>query len=368
MSEIETFDFVYLTGFPEWEFFSFAPRLIDVLPKIHGYIDVTGVRTEHANAPKLQGINSVHPVKMLQSSRKGRVLIIDFYASLAGCAWVSSLAANASGRVVRWDYIKALDYFNLPHTYLPVSREREYIEENLSKFNDLSSRLTDDRSKAVLNARVKAYLDLDRAELLKHTTPNFLEYFNGSASSESIVVGSDDVYVDIGAADGDTIIKFYEATKGSYRAIHAFEPDRRNFQKLRNLTYIPRLTIANTAIGDENGFVSFGESNADSYGSNLLQTSTGDYAETQVKIEKLDDIVEEATIIKMDVEGFECSVLRGAQKILKNCAPSLAVTCYHYPQDPLEIYDCVMSMHSYSNCKIRQYAGSLYDCSFIFHD
>jgi hypothetical protein len=58
----------------------------------------------------------------------------------------------------------------------------------------------------------------------------------------------------------------------------------------------------------------------------------------QVKAVKLDDVItEKVTYIKMDIEGGELSALEGAQRILKQDRPKLAISLYHKPTDLWEI-------------------------------
>ena len=54
--------------------------------------------------------------------------------------------------------------------------------------------------------------------------------------------GSNEVYVDAGTFDGDTIRSFIERVHGRFDAIYGFEPDPVTFAKLKaNFSYEPRL-------------------------------------------------------------------------------------------------------------------------------
>jgi len=78
--------------------------------------------------------------------------------------------------------------------------------------------------------------------------------------------------------------------------------------------------------------------------------------------------VPECSLIKMDVEGYECKVIEGARELIGRCRPDMAITCYHYPQDLFEILDKVQGIHAYRNVALRHYGPSLYDTVLLFSD
>ena len=47
----------------------------------------------------------------------------------------------------------------------------------------------------------------------------------------------------------------------------------------------------------------------------------------------LDDTIDRATFLKIDVEGHELSVLKGGSEIIAQTEPSMHISAYHYPQD-----------------------------------
>lgn len=66
----------------------------------------------------------------------------------------------------------------------------------------------------------------------------------------------------------------------------------------------------------------------------------------------IDDVVRELDIprvdfIKTDIEGAERHALKGAAHVLSFHAPRLAVSSYHYPDDPTELRDIVLGYHPY---------------------
>jgi len=66
----------------------------------------------------------------------------------------------------------------------------------------------------------------------------------------------------------------------------------------------------------------------------------------------IDDVVRELELprvdfIKTDIEGAERHALKGAAYVLSFHAPSLAVSSYHYPDDPTVLRDIVLGYHRY---------------------
>ncbi len=66
----------------------------------------------------------------------------------------------------------------------------------------------------------------------------------------------------------------------------------------------------------------------------------------------IDDVVRELKIpkvdfIKTDIEGAERHALQGAAHVLSTYSPRMAVSSYHYPDDPAVLRDIVLGYHPY---------------------
>jgi FkbM family methyltransferase len=150
---------------------------------------------------------------------------------------------------------------------------------------------------------------------------------------------SDEIFVDCGAYDGDTVRSFLQHTGSRFKKIFAFEPDPANFAKLQATAALdPRITAVQAAVGRTKGMIPFSaEGNASS--------STGKGA-THVECVALDQNLKECpTLIKMDIEGFEPEALAGAREILRRDAPALAICVYH-AQDHL--WKIPLQIHAYN--------------------
>jgi FkbM family methyltransferase len=122
------------------------------------------------------------------------------------------------------------------------------------------------------------------------------------------------------------------STAGRFDGAVTFEPDPRSFAQLQAfVASLPeetrsRIISRNEATGDRDCVLHF-----DASGGTDARASRGDGG-IPVQCVRLDDVVERATYIKMDIEGAEEATLRGASRLVSEQAPDLAVCVYHTPE------------------------------------
>jgi FkbM family methyltransferase len=138
----------------------------------------------------------------------------------------------------------------------------------------------------------------------------------------------DEVFVDCGAFDGDTIRSLLDRLDEPAGVV-AFEPDAANFGLLRDyVASLPsvvgdRVTVYQAAVGSNNCKVKF-----DATGTEASSVGSGLH---EVDCLSLDEIFHGrcATYMKMDIEGSELDALVGARTLIPQCLPVLAVCVYH---------------------------------------
>jgi FkbM family methyltransferase len=184
--------------------------------------------------------------------------------------------------------------------------------------------------------------DASRSEYLSQVRFRFVLDFDGLSSPVSheqyfqddlFKIREDDVFVDCGAFDGDTVKALLEVHNPSFKGnIIAFEPDPSNLRKLDNyLSHLPqdirnRVRIEPMAIGARREMVCFSATGT--------AAAVIDHAgPLQVDCAPLDEILKDITptFIKMDIEGGELDALKGAQAIIQKTVPILAISVYHHP-------------------------------------
>ncbi len=130
------------------------------------------------------------------------------------------------------------------------------------------------------------------------------------------------VYIDIGANIGNHSVyfnRFCNATK-----VYSFEIDEAIFSILkRNMEHNCKdgtYHLSDIGILDKKGFVDLSDTNHLNAGMTKIVNVEGTHRE----VDTLDNVmqgVDNIALIKMDVEGFELDIIRGAQHILETQSP-----------------------------------------------
>lgn len=366
--DLNSFDEVYFLGDHTETFAWRALPIAQALPNFAG-IGVFSVSPEKRirlakRLPLRTNWRFVDIAELIGRAVSKRVLVLDFNENLTGKNIAAKLAQQ--GMVVR-DCLYAMHQLGLAHTYQTVREEREFVVANLERFIGLAERFDDDWSRSTLLARLRTMLTLERRPLIEATFPLNV-FINNFSSQSGLVVGKDDVFIDVGAAHGDTVSQFFHTTRGQYRAMHAFEPDSTNFFSLKMLCeYVPNVTPYFAGLGETAGEIDFYECPANRFGSNFTGNDHAN-VKTRMKIMKLDEVVDEATMVKVDVEGWESKVLLGGAEVIRKCKPSMTISAYHYAKDIPDILATVDEISRYRHVGLRHYAPNLFDSQLVFSD
>lgn len=146
-------------------------------------------------------------------------------------------------------------------------------------------------------------------------------------------LGKDETFVDCGAFDGDTLRLFLDKTGNSFKSAFAFEPDPTNYAKLVERIDLMardvkrRITIRQAATGEANGSVLMDVGHG-----TASQVGQGNH---EVECDALDSVLHDVPVsfIKMDIEGSELATLAGAQNLIRQHSPILAISAYHRQDD-----------------------------------
>ncbi len=158
-----------------------------------------------------------------------------------------------------------------------------------------------------------------------------LEYDRLSNLIMKKAIGANSNCIDIGCHKGEIMeIILRMAPNGNHTA---FEPIPELHEGLRR-KFGNQIIVLPYALGDENGMSTFNHvKNAEAY-SGLRQrkydTQHPEINIIEVEVRKLDDVINPSTkidFIKLDVEGGEFAVLKGARRILKENKPTVVFEC-----------------------------------------
>ncbi|MEM4765482.1 MAG: FkbM family methyltransferase [Nitrososphaerota archaeon] len=143
----------------------------------------------------------------------------------------------------------------------------------------------------------------------------------------------DKTFIDVGAYIGYYTVRAIP----HYGKVIAFEPNPRSYNKLLknvqlNFGKLPAesFTAYNFALGDKNEIKPFYVRRASS---TLMPLDGGRYPIEQVisvEVKRMDDVVEKADVVKIDVEAYELHVLKGMRRILEKCKPTLIIEHHEY--------------------------------------
>lgn len=185
-------------------------------------------------------------------------------------------------------------------------------------------------------------LDMQQTEGFRNSPQTYIEmkgtsilpYADQYFRSGLLTFSEEEVYVDAGAFDGDTVKEFSRVVNYHYKSIYAFEPDTINFGKLQDgLADLPKdsLNLICAGVSDKAEEIPFEVGK-------YLSSCFAQNAENFAKSVKIDEYIKQkVTFIKMDVEGFEGRALLGTRRILETDSPKLAICLYHKPADIWEI-------------------------------
>ena len=168
---------------------------------------------------------------------------------------------------------------------------------------------------------------------------------------------SRNIVVDAGAHYGFYSIMCSKLV-GPKGMVLAFEPERWNFAFLLanlKMNNTRNVKAYNFALGSVNGHVKLYRSEH-TLGHSTVATS-GNWS--LVTVRRLDAVIEDVgpdriDLIKIDVEGAELDVLKGAVGILRKFTPRLTIAAYHYPTEAQQLIQFIEVEAPFYEPKIRK--------------
>ena len=214
----------------------------------------------------------------------------------------------------------------------------------------------DEQSRQEYTGQIAWRSTLDPATLPPHS-PVEETYF----ADDLFDLKPDEVMVDCGAFDGDSIRAFLLRTGNDFKAAIGLEPDpttRKRFEKWRDslpAEQASRIRLLPYATGEKRETLSF-----DSTGTAASAIGSG---QVQVECLPLDESVAEyaPSFIKMDIEGAEPATVRGAKGIIREHQPVLAVCLYHAQEHLWQIPQLIQKLNPDYRLYLRRYADECWE-------
>lgn len=227
--------------------------------------------------------------------------------------------------------------------------DMDWVRQHERELTDVYEQLADERSREVMIAFLNQKVSMKYGYMRK--TKSEEQYFD----PELIELGNREVFVDCGAYDGDTAAAFLDALhaqgKEDYKAIYSYEPDAANYAKLVARD-IPKNICRKEGVSDEEAVLSFS--------SETTSSQIAKDGDLTIHVNALDNelLGESVTFIKMDIEGVELRALKGAENIIKQRRPKLAICVYHKREDLYEIMNYLRHIVPTYRFYLRNYEES----------
>lgn len=239
----------------------------------------------------------------------------------------------------------------MPIRGFPPDKIFEIFIEHLPELYDVYKSLVDTDSKETFCGFWSGCIS-NQISLVKYAnTPQYI--------CSGFLPKSGDIVIDCGAYDGATAARF--ANMGC--KVYGFEMNKQTFDLAAKLATEKNFVVENLGLGCYSHEVN--------YSANGAATQINLQGSETAKITTIDSYVGEKNLprvdfIKMDVEGAELDILKGATITITKYKPILALSAYHRVDDFWTLTKFIKSLRSDYEFGLRQYATTIEDIADWF--
>lgn len=215
--------------------------------------------------------------------------------------------------------------------------------------------------------------------------PGAFSYGSYSINRSFFELSDEEVYVDGGSFNGDTLGAFIRAVEGRFRKAYCFEPSKVHTDECSKAVsrlqadYLPvfhnRVRIIQKGLWSESTVLHFHASLFSSQEavfaapsplsahviesgllSHMYEAEEEKRQSVEVQVTTIDEECEEnASLIKFEVEGSELMALHGTANTIQKCRPKMAISMYHKPEDLLTLTQFVDQAEMGYRMSLRQH-------------
>jgi hypothetical protein len=326
---------IYGTGFQAQRFFSLleSNNLID---EIHGFVDSNPEKWGNEFCGR-----KIESPEIFRTKRKDITIVIavslvsgsdDIYSKLikeykinknqiySGLFFLDPTWHSLPGVLEKEQIGSPHDYWKRTFTKKPLTKySKKIFCKNYLKTDSYTKNVFDLLGKMYLSKNgYDAFAGFAQYQKIKNFSEN--HFFNEDYFSEISFKNENITLFDIGAYIGDSWENFATLFRNNLKKIYAFEPDKGSFGRAqtRAIKYNRYKNIVecfNLALDNENN-----------------------------KLDNMPFKIKGKIFMKLDVEGAEMDILKGATKMIKKYKPILAVCVYHYIDDIWKIPEYLKSI------------------------
>lgn len=243
-----------------------------------------------------------------------------------------------------------------------VDNRVEALYDHRRDFEWLYGRLCDYRSKKILLNILSFWLTTEYAKIGEIADQTFGQYFD----FDLIQCDKNEVFVDIGAFIGDTLVNYVNAFGADcYSRIFCYEIVPANVQCIhRNvaLFHLKNVDVRAKGASDTSGRMYLA---ADGVSPVNQLAPSGAIGVPTVTIDA--DIDGPVTFIKMDIEGAEEQALLGCREKIKRYHPKLALSAYHNHKDLWKLARIIDETDASYRFYLRYYGSSRLPTEYVLY-
>ena len=244
--------------------------------------------------------------------------------------------------------------FGLDNINGNANENYETFMAHLDDLQEVYESLIDEESKKTFCGYWLGKISNQLGKLVYANTPQYI--CHGFIPERGAIV------IDCGACDGGTALRFSQMGC----KVYGFEMDRKNFELAKKVAEENNFVVENLGLGSFKHEMAYTHVDGN-IGASYLNANGTD----KTTITTLDSYVGEKNLprvdfIKMDVEGAELDILKGATATIARFKPILALSAYHKLDDFWTLMNFVKSVRPDYEFAMRHYPWSREDVPFMF--
>ncbi len=302
-------------------------RMVASILRRHGLEASAFMDDTHSKLGTIIGGLRVEPVPQPGRTREPLSSVPYFRPNTDSCPFGRDFRVPSIQILSLFDLLWCFDEDALPFYFLD---RPSLILDNLEQIDWLADQFADEASQQELMSHVKFRLGLDHSLLPRP----------GARRIGPPPDWNSTIYVDGGAYDGDTLLRFVDNFCPSVSEGIGIEPDNANYELLRNSVAASpdriknKVSIVNAGLGTGAGQKRFS-------GGKLQDSAFSQDGNMTVQTISVDDLLKDRktseVYVKFDIEGAEHDAILGSRKLISSSAPILAISLYHKPGDLWEL-------------------------------